>query len=92
LSLKYVGRLLGAGGSGLAVSVAKEREEAEMNHRDACLNGGAFKHVNLVVVAAITNVGTLNGVESRMAGLRNIRDDCKSRNPRGSPGSENIPY
>jgi hypothetical protein len=56
LSLKYVGRLLGAGGSGVAVSVANEREEADINHRDACLNGGAFKHLNLVVVAAIMDV------------------------------------
>jgi hypothetical protein len=55
LSLKYVGRLLGVGGSGVAVSVAKERE-AEINHRDACLNGGAFKHLNLVVVAAMMDV------------------------------------
>lgn len=54
LSLKYVGRLFAAaGGSGGDASVAKEREEAEMNDRDASRNGGAFKHLNLVAVAAI---------------------------------------
>jgi hypothetical protein len=54
LSLKYVGRRLGAG-SGVVASVAKAREEddGEMKERETCRNGGAFRHRNLVVAAAI---------------------------------------
>tara|TARA_R110002060_G_scaffold15903_3_gene22124 strand:+ start:1205 stop:1450 length:246 start_codon:yes stop_codon:yes gene_type:complete len=54
LSLKYVGRRL-VGGSSEVASVAKPREvmEAGNNARDACRSGGAFKHLNLVAVAAI---------------------------------------
>ena len=54
LSLKYVGRLLGVG-SGVDASVAKDRDvdEVEMKDRETCRKGGAFRHLNLVAVAAI---------------------------------------
>ena len=56
-SLKYVWRRLGAV-SGEVVSVAKDREdvEVEMKLRDTCRNGGAFKHLNLLAAAAIVSV------------------------------------
>jgi hypothetical protein len=56
--LKYVGRLFGAGGSGFAASVAKDRdvEEAEMKVRDTWRRGGAFRHLNLLAVAAIITI------------------------------------
>lgn len=68
-SLKYVGRRFGAVGSGVEASVAKEREEAEMNDREACRNGGANRHLNLVAVAAILNIRSLNEVELGVAGV-----------------------
>ena len=55
LSLKYVGRLLGAGGSAVEASVANDLEELETNDLETCRKGGAFKHLNLVTVAAIVN-------------------------------------
>ncbi len=56
LSLKYVGRLRGVG-SGVEASVARDREveEAGRKVRVAWRSGGAFKHLNLVAVAAILN-------------------------------------
>lgn len=68
-SLKYVGRRFGAVGSSVEASVAKEREEAEMNDREACRNGGAYRHLNLVAVAAILNIRSLNEVELGVAGV-----------------------
>jgi hypothetical protein len=67
--LKYVGRLFGAACSGVEASVAKEREEAEMNDREACRNGGAYRHLNLVAVAAILDSRSLNEVGLGMAGV-----------------------
>ena len=48
-------------GSVVEVSVAKEREEdvEEMNDRDTCRRGGAFRHLNLVAVAAIVDIEEL---------------------------------
>lgn len=54
-SLKYVGRLRGVF-SGGETSVARLREEVddvETRPREACRIEGAFKHLNLVAVAAI---------------------------------------
>ena len=68
-SLKYVGRLFGPAGSGVEASVAKEREEAAMNDREACRNGGAYRHLNLVAVAAILDIRSLNEVELGMTGV-----------------------
>jgi hypothetical protein len=68
-SLKYVGRLFGAACSGVEASVAKEREEAEMNDREACRNGGAYRHLNLVAVAAILDIRSLKEVGLGMAGV-----------------------
>lgn len=70
LSLKYVGRRFGAAGSGVEASVAKERQEAEMNDREACSSGGAFRHLNLVAVAAIMDIRSLNDVELRRTGTQ----------------------
>ena len=55
LSLKYVGRRLGAGGSAFEASVANALVELETNDRETCRKGGAFRHLNLVTVAAIVN-------------------------------------
>ena len=61
-SLKYVGRRLGAF-SGALNSVANDREDiqgGDMMLRDACRNGGAFKHLNLLAAAAIVCRSSLN--------------------------------
>jgi hypothetical protein len=65
-SLKYVGRLFGTAGSGVEASVAKEREEVGMNDREACRSGGAYRHLNLVAVAAILDGGGFNEMELGM--------------------------
>ena len=39
--------------SAVEASVANDLEELEMNDRETCRKGGAFRHLNLVTVAAI---------------------------------------
>ena len=56
LSLKYVGRRLGAGGSAVEASVANDLEELETKARETCRKGGAFRHLNLTTVAAIVSI------------------------------------
>lgn len=55
LSLKYVGRRFGVD-SGVSASVANDREERLRRDLEALRRGGAFKHRNLVTVAAILNL------------------------------------
>jgi hypothetical protein len=82
LSLKYVGRLRGAG-SGVEASVARdlEVEDAGRKFRAARRSGGAFRHLNLLAVAAIVYMYSRNVVGVQMPATQQSEkcDACKSR-------------